>query len=260
MVKNLSIIIPARNEEENIKNIIPAIYQNYGNRILEILLIDDNSTDSTSRVADQMAKKFPSLKVIRRSSKPGVGLSLREGIRNLSPKSAFVLFMDCDFLANVPDIVRMLTVIEGFDGIAGSRFLTGTSLVNYSFIKKIANRSYHLLAKLLFNLPHQDLTNNFKLYRKKLVDKIFPFLTSKDFAINAEIGFYPVLFGARIKEIPVSWSERTIHMGLSKFKIFKVGPSYGKVMLRLIRMKYFTGPNNEYYGKEKSFAMYQQEN
>ncbi|MCL5797830.1 MAG: glycosyltransferase [Patescibacteria group bacterium] len=237
MLKNLSIIIPARNEENNLARIIPLIVKKYHQHILEIIVVDDNSTDGTYLSAWELKKQYKKIKIVRRIRNPGVGLAIKEGIKNLSPKSEYVLFMDCDFLANVPDIANFIKKIDGFDGVTGSRFMTRGSLKNYPFIKLIANRSFHFLSQLIIGIPHSDLTNNFKLYRKNLVDKLYPILRSPNFAINAELGYYPVIAGASIGQIPVSWKERTRLMGLSKFKIFRVGPSYFLVFLRLIGMR-----------------------
>lgn len=238
MIKNLSVIIPARNENHNLKKLVPALFERYHKNIFEIIIVNDNSTDDTPLTIQKLKNHFKKIKLINRQSSCGVGLALREGIKNLSPFSKYVLFMDCDFIINVPDIQKLIDAISSYDGVAGSRFLKKDSLKNYPFLKKIANRSYHFLAKIFLGINHSDLTNNFKLYRKELVDKIYPLLLSSDFAINSELGFYPPLLGATIGQIPVTWRERTRHMGFSKFKILKVGPSYLYIFLRLLLMKW----------------------
>lgn len=234
----LSIIIPAKNEETNLPQIIPALFRRYGENILEIIVVNNHSTDRSKVILVSLKKRYPKLKVINRHSQPGVGLAIKEGIQNISPESRYVLFIDCDFLANVPDIAKMLEKIKDYDVIVGSRFIRKNSLTNYPKTKLIVNRLYHFLAKILLGVKQEDLTNNFKLYKKKLVDRLYPMLSSKDFAVNAELGFYPVLLGYKIGQVPVIWQERSIHMGLSKFKILRVGPSYFKVFLKLIFMKY----------------------
>ena len=239
MTIDISVIIPARNEEKNLKKIIPAIFTRYKQYLTAVIIVDDNSTDKTYHVAATLQKKYPKIKVYRRAHPSGVGLAIRDGITQLSPKTKYVLFMDCDFLSNVPDIAKMIGKIKDAEGVVGSRFIEKDSLTNYPFPKLIANRLYHLLAQLLLGIKQSDLTNNFKLYRHELVDKITPFLTSTDFAINAEIGYYPIIMGAKIAEVPVHWQERNKNMGLSKFKILRVGPSYLLVLFRLVRMKFF---------------------
>lgn len=237
MIQNISVILPAKNEAANLDRIIPAILGEYDKHILEVIIVDDCSQDKTLPTISQLKANYPKIKLIRRSGSSGVGLAIKEGIAHISQDSEFLLFMDCDFIQNVPDIAKFIQKIDKFDGIVGSRFIKKNSLENYPVVKLIANRSYHYLAKILLNVNHHDLTNNFKLYRRELVKKISPLLVSSNFAINAEMGFYPLLLGASIGEVSVRWQERTKHMGLSKFKILKVGPSYAYIFFRLILMK-----------------------
>lgn len=238
MITNLSIIIPARNEADNLPKLISQILQKYDTHLLEIIVVNDCSIDDSEKVIKELQKKSPKIRMVKRKDHPGVGLAIREGIKNISSKSKYVLFMDCDFLVNVPDILKLIQKVSLYDGVVGARFLEKNSLENYPFPKLFANRSYHFIAKTLLGINHTDLTNNFKLYNRKLVENISPLLSSRDFAINAELGYYPLLLGASIGQVPVRWQERKKNMGLSKFKILKVGPSYAKVLLKLILMKW----------------------
>lgn len=238
MLANLSIIIPAKNEEDNLPKLIPSLFKRYDKYILEIIVVNDNSSDNSKNLLRSLMKRYPKLKAVNRNTKSGVGYAIKIGIKNLSPKSKYVLFMDCDFIINIPDIEKLIKSISHYDGVVGSRFLEKNSLTHYPLLKHIANRSYQILSQIILRIPHSDLTNNFKLYKKYLVDKIYPLLTASDFAINAELGFYPVLLGEKIGQVPVHWQERGKQMGLSKFKIFRVGPSYFKVFLKMLLMKY----------------------
>lgn len=238
-IHHVSVILPVRNEEENLSILIPSILKRYDKNILEILVVDDNSTDGTARTVLMLQKKFPKVKLIQnKKGQNGVGVAIREGIRHVSRKATHILTMDADFLTNVADIANFLHVIPEYDGVVGSRFLKKESLTHYPFVKLIANRSYHMLAKGLLGIVNSDLTNNFKLYNVATMKKISPMLKSTDFSINAELGFYPILLGARIGEVSVKWEERTQHMGVSKFKIFRVGPSYARVFVRLLKIKF----------------------
>lgn len=237
MVKNISIIIPAKNEADNLPKIVPSIMKGYQKYILEMIIVDDCSDDETHDTVIKLKSSYPAVKLVSRNSSPGVGLAIREGIKYISKYSDYVLLMDCDFLANIADIGKFIKKMDNFDGLVGSRFLKKNSLQNYPWPKLIANRSYNFLARLLLGIKHSDLTNNFKFYRYSLLKKIYPLLISRDFAVNAELGYYPPLLGFTIGQVPVRWQERDKNMGLSKFKILKVGPSYAYIFLRLLMMK-----------------------
>ena len=80
----------------------------------------------------------------------------------------------------------------------------------------------------VFRIKQKDLSNNFKLFKREIIEKM-PW-KSDDFSINAETGILPILAGYNICEVPVSWIGRDEGQGKSKFKLFKVGMGYIKVI------------------------------
>jgi dolichol-phosphate mannosyltransferase len=75
------------------------------------------------------------------------------------------------------------------------------------------------------------LTNNLKLMRREVAQNLL--LREPGFAINAETGLQPLLMGYRVKEVPISWIGRGVDMGVSSFRVFKVGGGYWRVLYRL---------------------------
>lgn len=231
----ISLILPAHNEEENLRILVPKVLERYRKFFNEIIIVNDSSTDSTRKVAEGLAKKYHGkIKLVNRHPPNGVGYAIRDGIKNVSKSSEWVMTMDSDFLHNIGDIQKFIDKVnEGYDGATGSRFISRNSLINYPLTKKIANRAYHALLWLLLGLKQKDVTNNFKLYRKKVFDDIE--LKAGNFAVNAETGLIPIMKGYRIAEVPVIWKERD--HGKSKFAVFKLGPSYLKVFFRLFKQR-----------------------
>jgi len=70
-----------------------------------------------------------------------------------------------------------------------------------------------------------------KIFRSEVAKKLV--IESDDFAANVETGLKPILLGYRAVEVPISWVNRSVDMGLSTFQIFKTGPNYWKILLRL---------------------------
>jgi len=227
--RSVSILIPAHNEEGNIKKLVDAIVKKLNSWILEIVIVDDVSTDSTAVVVDGLSKKYPFVKVIHRTHPCGVGRALKDGFAHVSKEAKWVLMMDADFLTNIDDAAIILEKgNEGYDVVIGSRFIGGTRLVGYPKMKLASNRTYHTLANLVFGTVIHDFTNNFKLFKREVIDEIQ--WRSGGFAINAETGLMPAVMGYRIAEVPVTWVQRTY--GRSNFKILAVAPSYLGVILR----------------------------
>ena len=167
---------------------------------------------------------------LRRQRPCGVGRAIKTGFKNVSPKASYILTMDSDFVESIEDVGKLIARMDqgGCDGVIGSRFMEGSRLEGYPLTKKIANRLFHYVVWFLFGIRQKDLSNNFKIYKREIIDAM-PW-HSDDFAINAETGLLPVLSGYKVCEVPASWIVRTGEMGKSKFKLVKVGLGYIKVI------------------------------
>jgi 2-polyprenyl-3-methyl-5-hydroxy-6-metoxy-1,4-benzoquinol methylase len=226
----ISVVIPCHNEEMNIEPLVADLKNFYGEYIHEIILVDDNSRDNTAEVIRKLAAEDQRIKPIFRSPPNGVGRAITDGYRAATGR--YILSMDCDFQHLLPEIRDMFdAAAKGYDVVIGSRFSRHSVLLNYPFQKIIANRSFHVLARLLFLRQFRDLTNNLKLIRREVVEQLQ--LTQSGFAINAETGLQPLLTGYSVKEIPISWINRTPDMGVSSFRLVKVGGGYWQVLWRL---------------------------
>ena len=238
----ISAVIPAHNEEGNVEDMTKILFSNLGNQIIEVIIVNDCSNDNTGRILKNLQKKHSRLKVVTRRKDGGVGNAIRAGLGAVSKQATHVLMLDCDFTKNKEDIKTVVAAHTKADGILGSRYMKGGILKNYPVGKKIGNRAFHLLCQILLGLKQRDVTNNFRFYKKEIIDKILPYLESSGFSINSEIGLFPIIMGYKIKEIPVSWVERSHGMGLSDFKVFRVAPGYVKVFLRALRYKHLGFP------------------
>lgn len=234
----ISVVIPCHNEEMNIYKLVNSLIEQYRGYINELIIVDDASDDNTYAVAKKIVEKFPLVKVIKRAPPCGVGRAIRDGFKNIDASSNYVLTLDADFIYNLSEIKAVIEKAkEGYDCVFGSRFLKQRNIQGYPAVKFIVNRSFHLLVKLLLGIPCADLTNNFKLMRREIIDTIN--WRSVNFSINAETGLYPVIDGCRIAEVPVSWIQRNSSMGLSDFKVLKVAHSYSWVLVKALMRKYF---------------------
>ncbi|MDH4231853.1 MAG: bifunctional class I SAM-dependent methyltransferase/glycosyltransferase family 2 protein [Nitrospirota bacterium] len=226
----VSVVIPCHNEEMNIQPLVAHLKGFYGPYIKEIILVDDNSRDGTGEVIRKLAAEDPVIRGIFRSPPNGVGRAIADGLQ--AATGGYVLSMDCDFQHLLPEMRDLFdAAAEGYDVVIGSRFSRHSVLLNYPFPKIIANRGFHLLAKLLFRRSFRDLTNNLKLMRLEVVKNLR--LTQPGFAVNAETGFQPLLMGYSVKEVPISWINRTPDMGISSFRLVRVSGGYFQVLARL---------------------------
>jgi hypothetical protein len=150
--------------------------------------------------------------------------------------------MDCDFAHLLPEFRDLFdSAVEGYDVVVGSRFSRYSVLLNYPFLKIAANRGFHLLARLILWRDFRDLTNNLKLMRREVVADLH--LRQPGFAVNAETGLQPLILGYRVKEVPISWINRSPEMGTSSFRLIHVGGGYWHVLLNIwLRQVFGAGP------------------
>jgi len=228
----VSFVIPSHNEEMNVGPLTDAIFRHFGDYVHEILIVNDNSEDATEEVTRAISKREPRVKLINRQPPGGVGRALRDGYA--AATGAYILSMDCDFVQIIPEIEDLFdAVAAGYDGAVGSRFTHESIMMNYPFPKTLCNRIFHLLANLTLPYHIRDISNNLKLFRAHVLKRME--ITQPHFAANAEIGLKAIASGYKVKEVPVSWINRTIEMGSSSFRILKVGPNYALALFDVIR-------------------------
>jgi len=236
----VSVVIPCHNEEANIESLIRRLRDHFDPYLHEIIPVDDNSKDRTRAVIERLAAEDPRIKPVFRTPPNGVGRALRDGYAAATGK--WVLSMDCDFQHLMGEIRDLFDeAVNGYDVVVGSRFNRHSVLLNYPFQKIVANRGFHALAQVILLRRFRDLTNNLKLLRRDVLDHMN--LIEPGFAANAETGLQPLLLGYKIKEVPISWINRTPDMGSSSFKLVKVGGGYWRTLWNLWRKCVFNaGP------------------
>lgn len=227
----VSVVVPCHNEAMNVGPLVDALRNHYGDYIHQIILVDDNSSDDTRAVIEGLASEDPRIEPVIRTPPNGVGLALREGYGRAT--GSWVLSMDCDFQHLMPELEDLFdAAADGADAVFGSRFSRHSLMVRYPFAKIVANRAYHLLLNLLFRCRWRDVSNNLKLVRTDLVRRLR--LTEPWFAFNAEVGLQLVLMDCTVKEVPISWIDRSFDMGRSSFAVVGSAGGYARVLGRYV--------------------------
>jgi glycosyltransferase involved in cell wall biosynthesis len=227
----VSIIVPAHNEEANIKPLAKALLDMAERHRLdaEIILVDDNSTDSTPKIADSLAKKHSKIVALHRKKEPGMGNALKEGTKRA--KGQYVVWVMGDRADNLETIPVMLRKLDfGYDIVFGSRYISGGSSGDIDPFKAFSSSGYTRLARLVFGFKVHDITNAFRAFRKEILGKIR--VEAGDFAISPEFAIKAHLKGYRLGEVPTTYHNRVF--GKTKFKMLKMGLRY----LSLLRFRF----------------------
>ena len=217
----LSIIIPVRNESDNLEAIMDYYSKNLNSLDYEILVINDFSKDNTLEKARNLFKN-KNFKVLN-NKKKGLGGAINLGIKEAAGSN--IAIMMADQSDDINDLIKYNSLInEGdYDAILGSRFLRGSNVINYPIQKLILNRIFNYLVGFIFWNGYNDYTNAFKIYKKTALEEITP-LISESFNIFLEIPLKIISRKYRYKIIPINWTGRI--KGVSKFKIKELRSKY----------------------------------
>jgi SAM-dependent methyltransferase len=192
----VSVVIPCRDEDMNVGPLIERLLDLYGDYIHEIIPVDDGSTDQTAVILEQWASRDSRVRPIHRRPPNGVGRAIADGMR--AARGRYVLTMDCDFQHLLPEFRDLFDAAEaGYDVVIGSRFSRHSVLLNYPFMKIVANRGFHTLARWTLGWAFRDVTNNLKLLRREVVADLH--LLQPGYASNAETGIQPWLLGSQVR-------------------------------------------------------------
>ena len=218
----LSIIVPVRNESENLNEIFHYFLKNLKDLKFEVLIINDFSEDDTFLKAEQLSKEFNEFKVIN-NDKKGLGGAINLGIKSSSGSN--IAIMMADQSDSIDDLKKYNSILnsQNFDAVLGSRFLKDSKITDYPMGKLILNRIFNKFVSLIFWNKFNDYTNAFKIYKKKILLEIMP-LISEDFNIFLEIPLKIISRNYKYEVIPISWDGRK--KGKSKFRIKELRSKY----------------------------------
>ena len=226
---DLSIVIPALNEAENLATLLPEI-----NKIVEslgiqteIIVVDECADDLTRLVTEQNHAELlcPSTK--------GYGMALFNGLKHA--RGSYMISMDADF-SHPPVFIRDLwTERNSADIIIASRYVRGGQAV-MPFSRYFLSRVLNLFFGFGLSIPVRDMSSGYRLYNANAVHS--QHIDCKDFDILQELLVRAVIDGKVIREIPFTYRPRK--HGSSHARVFKFGMAYLKTFGRLWRLRHST--------------------
>lgn len=234
----LSVVIPAYNEEGSVGKTIKELYESLLKHNIphEIVVVNDNSKDSTENVLMQSGKDIPTLVYYTNKGLNGFGYAVRYGLERFQGDCVAVMMAD---LSDDPeDLVKYYRkMLEGYDCVFGSRFVKGGKVIGYPKVKKIINRVANLIVSLTVGIRYNDCTNAFKLYKRETIKGIQPFL-SPHFNLTLELPLKAIIRGYSYAVVPNSWTNRK--HGESKLKIKEMGSRYFFILLYCLIERFFS--------------------
>ena len=216
---DVTIIIPAYNEEEGIANVITQLKESPEN--YEILVVDDGSTDKTYKLAIDTG-----VKVIRHPYNKGYGAALKTGIRNA--EADVVLFMDADGQHKPSDIKKLIQYIEEYDMVVGAR----TKKSKISLLRRPGKKILSITANYLAGMKIPDLNSGFRALKKSIAME-FMHILPNTFSFSTTITLALITSGYSVKYVPI---ETPWRVGTSKIKPFRDGFRFIILIIRTITL------------------------
>ncbi len=215
---NFSIIIPVYNEEKRIPQNIGKIF-NFFNKLaghkIEIIFVNDGSTDGTKNVLEEYKKRYD-FQIVDYGGNRGKGYAVKQGV--MATQGDWIIFFDIDLATPLEEFNNLLGFIDAGDEIIiGSRRLKGSDIKkSESKLRTFLGHGFTKISNVL--VPGvTDFTCGFKCFSKNAAKQIFSLAQIDRWGFDTEILYIARLKKFKIRQMPVSWA----HDQDSRVKVFK---------------------------------------
>ena len=201
---------PTYNEVKNIQSLVEQIFEL--DPSYHLLIIDDNSPDGTAEKVKELKSLFNNLHLEERPKKAGLGTAYKFGF-NWALKNGYdaVVQMDADLSHDPNDVPRLISQLKHHDLIIGSRYVEGVSVVNWPIRRLILSYGANIYSSFITGMPINDGTGGFKAWSSSILQRIeLKKVKSQGYSFQIEMNFRAWRLGARIKEEPIIFVDRTI--------------------------------------------------
>jgi len=213
-MNKILVVVPTYNEREN----LPPLAR----RLLalpvpvDLLVVDDNSPDGTGKTADELAAQQPSIHVLHRPAKNGLGRAYLAGFKwALERDYEFVFEMDGDFSHNPDDIPTFLDAAKDADLVLGSRYVNGIRIINWPLNRLMLSKAAANYVRIITGMPFSDPTGGYKCFRRRALQAIsLDEVRSNGYSFQIEMTHKLWRQGMKVVEVPIIFTDR-FH-GMSK--------------------------------------------
>lgn len=201
----ISIVVPAFNEQNRIAQTLKSLRENFLGEDIEIIVVDDGSTDATAEIAAAELQGCSSGRVLRAEKNRGKGAAVRLGIKNSTGE--FVFITDADEATEFSYFGKLFSEIEPNTVVIGSRAADGSVVISSPLHRRLMGRSFNFLVRKVTGLDVLDTQCGFKLFNGDDARRILSMCRIDRFAFDVEILRIASILGMEIKEVPVVWNS-----------------------------------------------------
>lgn len=206
----LIITIPCYNEEIVLQKTVFSIMEYANNNLSDfdwkILIIDNNSSDNTFKIANQLSERFVDRLIVRQEKMPGRGVAIRNIWSTLKDFDIYS-YMDADLATDIKDFSFIINEVKnGCDLVTGSRYVPYAD-VKRDVKRKVLSKIYNFIIKVVLKVNFKDAQCGFKAFSKKVVEDLIPKTKDNGWFWDTELMVLAELQGYCVLEVPVSWRE-----------------------------------------------------
>jgi dolichol-phosphate mannosyltransferase len=214
------IVIPTYNEIENISLITRAVLEKTPESV-HILVVDDGCPDGTGKKVEELAQSQSRLHVLHRTKKEGLGPAYIAGFKwGFAQGFDQLVEMDADFSHHPDFLPTMLSLLQQYDFVIGSRYVTGGGTVNWGLMRKIISRGGSLYARTVLSAPIRDFTGGFNGWNRKVLEGIqLETLEAGGYSFQIELKYRAFKKGFKFKEFPIRFEDRRVGKSKMSYKI-----------------------------------------
>jgi len=218
----ITLILPTYNEAENLPKLIPLLME-LDLPDLKLLIVDDLSPDGTGAIAESLSSQFPGrIEVIHRDGPSGLGRAYVAGFKHvLKGDTEAIGQMDSDFSHPPEKLPEMVAKLESSDLALGSRYVPGGGVDdNWPLWRKALSRWGNFYARSILNLPIQDVTGGFRLWRREALERVpFEKVVSNGYIFLVEILYLAHRMGTSFGEVPIYFADRKWGQSKMRFAV-----------------------------------------
>jgi dolichol-phosphate mannosyltransferase len=203
------VIVPTYNEAENIRLLAVDILSLPV--AVDILVVDDHSPDGTGEIADALAAHHPTVHVLHREGKLGLGTAYIAGFKYaLAHGHDRIMTMDADFShhpRHIPAVIEKSRAEA--DLVIGSRYVRGGGAQGCTLPRKVLSWGANAFAKVMLGLQAMDCTAGFRCYRREVLESIdLDAIFSDGYSFLIEMLYRCQRLGWRVGEVPILFENR----------------------------------------------------
>jgi dolichol-phosphate mannosyltransferase len=203
------VIIPTFNELTTLPSIVTRVRASVPEA--HILVADDNSPDGTGELADELAAADDHIHVMHRLGKEGLGAAYLAGFAwALQEGYDVVVEMDADGSHQPEQLPRLLDALRNADLVLGSRWVAGGKTENWPKSRQFISRGGTAYTRLMLGVPIKDATGGYRAFRADTLRRLdLHEVASQGYCFQIDLAWRAVQRGLRVREVPITFVERT---------------------------------------------------